>query len=89
MAVDAAYHNKCLQALYRRGAKAEVSQCDDSINEKVCHSIAFTDLVTFVQSYEDDNTTAPVFHMSSLYKLYQARLEELGVSTTVHSTRLK
>ena len=58
---DVQYHVKCLQVVYNRVE-----------NKAAYGGNAFAELVSYIQSFENDHTTAPVFHMSKLCSLYQA-----------------
>lgn len=89
IATDSVYHNKCLQLFYKRASKAETNTPSEPDCEML-RSIAFAELVSFIESFQHNDTTAPIFHMSSLTQMYKSRLEALGVATTsVHSTRLR
>lgn len=89
IATDSQYHLKCLISLYNRANKYEKELNCDQSNSSVCHGIAFAELVSYIQSFEHDETTAPVFRMSKLCTLYNTRLQELGVSCSLHTTRLR
>ena len=88
VATDSLYHNKCLQKYYKRASKEARQREEKDSSDDTCHGIAFAELVSFILSFEND-TVAPVFHMSNLSKMYQSRLEALGVHSAVHSTRLR
>ena len=80
---------KCLTNLYRKAEavkreKAEPSNQAENLEE----SLVFAELVCFVEE-ELSNPAAPVLKLADLVKIYCARLQQLGIQTKVHSTRLK
>lgn len=85
------YHAKCLVSLYNRARKA---QCQTDVNrqEMACESVAFADLLSYMQSKLAESETF-VFKMSHLRQQYTERLTELlgpSWNTQVpHSTRLR
>lgn len=90
VALEAKYHAKCLASLYNRAAK--VSKADfpsGKEREATLAGIAFAELITYIEDARDEETLAPVFKLVDLTRLYSTRLQQLGVETKVHSTRLK
>lgn len=90
VAQDAKYHPRCLVALYN---KAAIPKDKDTMNktDKICHGIALTELLTYIDETRIDEDVAPVFKLADLVILYSTRLEQLGVEQHVkpHSTELK
>ncbi|KAK3741023.1 hypothetical protein RRG08_005713 [Elysia crispata] len=87
IAIDAHYHLTCLADLYRRSQKFEKNKkkkLDD--RSKILQDQALSDLIDYIESYRDTNTT---FNMPELCKLYYSRLVSLGVEEHVHTTRLR
>ena len=55
--------------------------------EKRAKARAFAELVTFIDmALEESNY---VFKLADLHELYESRLQQFGVSVSVHKTRLK
>lgn len=90
VAQDAEYHIKCLLTLYNR-ARASKSCSSDRDVDAINHSIAFAELVSYMEEARVDNLVAPIFKLSDLANLYSSRLERLGTKLPgrVHSTKLK
>ena len=55
------------------------------------HSIAFAELVAYMEDFRMEGSVAPVFKLADLAHLYKLRLEQLGVVVEgrVHTSRLK
>jgi len=89
IAQKAKYHLLCLVSLYNKARNAKEDAEEDS--EAVNHGLAFAGLVSYIEESRLDEAIAPVFKLSDLLSMYQARLEQLGTATTgrIHSTRLK
>ena len=90
VALDAKYHKKCLVGLYNHARKVNCDRAKSDETE-IVSGIAFAELVMFVEeTYQLDQTSAPVFRLNYLAQLYMSRLEQLRISdATVHTTRLK
>jgi len=87
MALEAKYHGACLISLYRR---AEAASHDSKLTAGMtADSTAFAQLIQYITEVQNDSATAPVFKLSELVKKYETRLQQLGSSTRVHTTRLK
>ena len=86
--IEAKYHNQCLCALYSRVRLA--SPRDNDGVEACMHGIAFAKLVVFLEDTSSDEDSAAVFRISDLVRLYEDRLEHLGVTvgSRIHSTSL-
>ncbi len=91
VALEAKYHSKCLLALYNhaRKAKAEPHVADDDDLEIA--GIVFAELVMYIEEACFEASTAPVFKLADIAKLYASRIEQLGVVSDqrTHTTRLK
>ena len=93
IAVEAKYHLKCLIYLKNRytcrslcAQKAQNSS-DGSVDEKMDESIAFVELVEYIEGCVESGTL--LFKLSELSSLYIQRLEDLGIQKTINKTRLK
>ncbi|KAK3758981.1 hypothetical protein RRG08_005607 [Elysia crispata] len=86
IAIDAHYHLTCLADLYRRSQKFEKNKKKLDDRSKILQDQALSDLIGYIESYRDTNTT---FNMPELCKLYYSRLVSLGVEEHVHTTRLR
>lgn len=60
-------------------------------DDSCLHSIAFAELVAFLEDMKSDEESAPVFKLKDIAQLYKSRLEQLGltVEKRIHTTRLK
>ena len=85
---EAAYHTKCLSALYNRARPS--AKDPQTADEDRLHGIAFAELVAFMEDINSDDF-APTFKLADLAQLYKVRLEQQGVKLDkrVHTTRLK
>ena len=83
---DAQYHVQCLDNLYNRARERKASE--ESNVDVVNHSIAFAELVIYIEDAKMDNSVAPIFKLAVLVNLYSTRLKQLGTDV-VHSTILK
>ena len=77
IAMEAKYYNRCLCALYNRARLA--SPRDNEEVEACMHRIAFAEIVVFLEDTSSDEDSVAVFRLSDLVKLYQDRLEHIGV----------
>ena len=93
IATEAKYHNSCLLILFNRAKAAEktYSTTTEPFETNYNHSLAFAQLVEFINECRLDSTTKPVFKLADLTKKYQLRLQQLGetVDCRINSTRLK
>ena len=92
-ALDALYHKHCLIALYNSTRKFSREQDlpyhgDSSISTE---AVVFAELASFIREMASDDSTAPVFKLSDLSKMYTSRLKDTDSSfqSSTHSTRLK
>ncbi|KAI4830181.1 hypothetical protein KUCAC02_001831 [Chaenocephalus aceratus] len=89
IAIEAKYHHHCLRSLYNRARQAapKGNEGDDSC----LHSIAFAELVAYLEDMKSDEDSAPVFKLTDIAQLYKIRLDQLGltVEKRIHTTRLK
>lgn len=82
VALQAKYHLNCLVALYNRRRQIMTSQLGDS-KEKKLQGLAFAALVSYIDDFfESSNANIPVLKLADLAKLYTAKPEELGESTS-------
>lgn len=92
VALEAKYHAKCLTSLYYHASTVQTEQeGSDNLDNILC-GIAFAELVMYIEeSRLKDPTTAPVFKLADLSKLYSSRLGQLGIKQErcIQSTRLK
>ena len=90
VAIEANYHVKCLAALCNRVRKLQTPSAEEDSNETSLHGIAFASLVSYLEEFRDCENVA-VFNLVELAKLYSAKLEELGItsSSKINTTRLK
>ena len=90
VALEAKYHTRCLTALYNR-ARAATSSTPGSGKHDDLYSIAFGELVAYVEDFRAEESIAPVFKLADLAQMYKTRLEQLGVEIDgrVHTSRLK
>ena len=81
---------ECLAALYNRVRKLQTPSADEDSNETSLHGIAFASLVSYLEGFRDCESVA-VFKLVELAKLYSAKLQELGItsSSKITTTRLK
>ena len=84
VALEAKYHTRCLAALYNRARAATSSSSG-------IYSIAFAELVAYMEDFQTEASIAPVFKLADLAQMYKTRLEQLGVEIDgrVHTSRLK
>ncbi len=91
MAQDALYHAKCLASLYKKAAKATLSDVKDSAEKRV-HGIVLAELLAFIEDIRTESRDVPpVFKLADLAKMYESRLKQLGVNIVgrLRSTTLK
>ena len=71
--------------------KAESEGPKYKAKEREGSGSVFAELVLYLEEARLDEETAQVFKLANLVKLYQSRMEQLGVKldTMIHSTRLK
>ena len=89
IAQEAQYHIQCLANLYNR--VRELSSKAKSFDDLDVHSVAFAELICYIDDSCIDTQVALVFKLSDLVKLYSSRLIQLGCEMvgSVHSTKLK
>ena len=90
IALEAKYYTRCLAALYNK-ARAAPSSKSGSENHGDLHSIAFAELVAYIEDFRTDKSIALVFKLADLAQMYKTRLEQLGaeIDGRVHTSRLK
>lgn len=90
IAMEAKYHSTCLVSLYNRARDACMH---DNVSDKpadvCCDSLAFTQLVEYIDEVQSHSQHAPVFKLSDLAMKYKSRLEQMGVisETRVNTVR--
>jgi len=93
IALEARYHSRCLVGLYNRAAAAEKNDSNEPFSscQQTQQSLAFAQLVEYIAEIMADTTTAPVFRLSDLVRMYRGRLEQMGITTNsrINSTKLK
>ena len=60
---------------------------DGGVDEKMDESIAFVELVEYIEGFVENGTL--LFKLSDLSSLYIQRLDDLGIKKTINKTRLK
>ena len=65
VALEAKYHTRCLTALYNR-AGAATSSTPGSGKHNDLYSIAFGELVAYVEDFRTKESIAPVFKLADL-----------------------
>ena len=92
-AIDAMYHKNCYSNLRNRFCSLE--RKENHKNQPISHyeSIAFAELVAYIEEACQITDTIPTFQLNTLTKLYETRLAELKQidvkETNEHSGRLK
>ena len=91
VAQEAKYPPKCLAGLYNRVCGLERMEKSAMSDKDMSHSIALTELVSYIEESCLDSSVAPVFQLSDLVSLYTSRLRQLGldVEKRMHSTKIK
>lgn len=94
VAQEAKYHVTCLAKLYndKRAFERSLVETDfESTSLQVAHSVAFAQLVVYIDEIRSITTVSPVFKLADLSKLYTQRLQQMGVDITarVNTTKLK
>ncbi|XP_068674761.1 uncharacterized protein [Montipora foliosa] len=71
-------------------SKVTTPSAEEDSNETTLHGIAFASLVSYLEEFRDCENVA-VFKLVALAKLYSAKLEELGItsSSKINTTRLR
>lgn len=86
IALEAKYHLTCLSQLYRR--RESVLKETEGQDEHTFHSLAFAELVEFVEEHRLASDQSPL-RLADLTSLYATRLKQHGIEQRPHSTRLK
>ena len=88
IAQDALYHLECLVSQYN---KAREKNPPTNNADEVNKSIAFAELVSYIEDCRTDTLVAAVFRLKDLVNLYSTRLTQLGTNIVgcIHSTKLK
>ncbi|CAB3987995.1 Hypothetical predicted protein [Paramuricea clavata] len=92
VALEAKYHKSCLTSICNRARSRRSREL--RANEKdsnVVHGIVLAELVSYIEDTREETNSLSVFKLSDLSKMYESRLEQLGIESTseIHSTRLK
>ena len=87
IAVDAEYHLSCLCKLYRDARVIHVaSGSGEAVTEKAAKEIAFLELVDYIEDYRG---TGEVLTMGEVVEIHKKRLQNLGILSDVHTSRLR
>ena len=89
IAIDAKYHHLCLVSLYNRTRDKETRQNVD--HHKRLEALAYEQTKAHIEAYYEsrENTDqAKIFPMSHLCNIYKGFLEQYGLPTYVHTSRL-
>ena len=91
VAIDAAYHTKCLVAFYNRARQKYSNENPEDELVGRLHAIAFAQIVSYMEGFRECDETVPVFTLADLSKMYASILGDLGVDQTarIHTTRLR
>ena len=90
VAIEAQYHTLCLAKFYKHAKQYERNQDNDLNEPSALHGIAFAELISYIESYQESPETWPVFKLQTLKKLYSDRIEELGAENgQLHTIRFK
>ena len=78
-------------ALYNKVRKFEIAAPSESSKEKSLHGIAFATLVSYLEEFREDQQNVAEFKLADLAKMYTAKLQELGLSSSskINTSRLK
>ena len=91
IAIEAKYHLKCpisFKNRYRSLCTQKVQCSSDRVDdEKMDESIAFVELVEYIEGCVENGTN--LFKLSELSSLYIQRLKDLGIKKNTNNTRLK
>jgi len=92
IATEAKYHDTCMLTLFNR-VKAVEKSCATMVSDQSVHnrSLAFAQLVEYINEHKRDSSTKPLFKLADLVQKYRLRLQQLGenVECRINSTRLK
>ena len=84
------YHLGCLVSLYNRFAAEQARKGKQNTTDNLSRSVAFAELLTYIDESRIDEDLAVVFKLADLVKLLSARLQQFGIEqdTRPHSTDL-
>ena len=86
VAIDAVYHLRCLNCLYKKADALRDGNNRYDDKEKLQQQQAFVELQEYIESFRG---SSEVISMSDVCHIYEQRLEELGNATKTHTTRLR
>ena len=92
IATEAKYHDTCMLTLFNRVKAVEKSCVTGASDQSVHnHSLAFAQLVEYINEHKRDSSTKPLFKLADLVQKYTLRVQQLGenVECRINSTRLK
>ena len=71
--------------------RVAISSTPSSGNHKYLHSIAFGELIAYIEAFQQDTSIALVFKLAELAHMYTTCLEQLNVEIygCIHTSRLK
>ena len=79
IATEAKYHDICMLTLFNR-VKAVEKSCVTRVSDQSVHnrSLAFAQLVGYINEHKRDSSTKPLFKLADLVQKYTLRLQQLG-----------
>ena len=86
IAIDAVYHLRCLNRLYKKAEAIKDGTSKFNDGEKLKQQQAFVELLEYIESFRG---TREVLAMGQICKIYEDRLVELGITVAPHTTRLR
>ena len=88
VAIEAAYHRRCLASYYNIERSNEKSS--EPSSEAIVQGIALTQILRYIDEQREEGRQS-IFKLSDLVRLYAATLKDLGVEIEerIHSTHLK
>ena len=92
IALEAKYHSSCLVSLYNRARDAcNQDNANDTQSDMCSDSIAFAQLVEYIEEVHSNSQQTSVFVLSDLVQKYQLRLDQMGIKleNRVNTTRFK
>lgn len=88
------YHLECLtkyrndyRGYRRQNSPTRADQRKLNQRAKMVNSRAFVELVTYMEESAEEGTY--LFKLSNLHNMFEERLKDFGIDTTIHKTRLK
>ena len=66
VAQDSYYHNKCLSSFYRCIPEHHAPTSDENKDRSSAHAISLAKVVAYIEHFQDESPTAPVYTMAYL-----------------------